>query len=578
MSKRISLLLLLVVAPLGAQQTSGAIDLGPAFAAERRGAYPEAGRLYKEALQQESTNLAALLGLERIAEALSEVDSVLVYVNRALEFNNSQPFVRAIQLRTLGRLGMDEELENAASSWMRQSPGNPDPYREWASALQARGEMSRAEEILEAGVEELGPGRLGEELARVRIQLGRWSDATRFWADEVRDDITRVQAAVLTLSATPGDARNGVVSVLSELGGKDPAQLVAADLLVQWSRPVEGWVLLDRALPNDDRLALGLLRRFVDRTEQVRGRESARARGLALEAIADLTDGALSQGARLDAARAFSEAGDQASAERMLERVAVETGSVSPQQAGAMTGLIRVKAENGEVAEAEERFMEWQNRLRIEDRQALTEALVWGWIKEDSLARARTLLGTDSSITTMAMRGWIALFEGDLKGAGDAFRIAGPRAGTRGDATRRTEVLAIIQRVEQDTVFDLGRGLHQLMIGDTTTAITLLERAAAHLPANEGGAEISLEAGRVAYESIDYGRAEEILSGALTRDASGPAAPAVEMLLARTYMATGRRELAVASIEEVILQHPESAVVPRARRLLDELRGAVPSS
>lgn len=82
----------------------------------------------------------------------------------------------------------------------------------------------------------------------------------------------------------------------------------------------------------------------------------------------------------------------------------------------------------------------------------------------------------------------------------------------------------------------------------------------------------------VAAGIADHRRAEALLLGALAADSSGPAAPAAELRLARVYALTGRRTEAALRLERLILAHPESAVVPQARRLLDQVRGAIPQS
>lgn len=82
----------------------------------------------------------------------------------------------------------------------------------------------------------------------------------------------------------------------------------------------------------------------------------------------------------------------------------------------------------------------------------------------------------------------------------------------------------------------------------------------------------------VAAGIADHRRTEALLLGALAADSSGPAAPAAEFRLARVYALTGRRTEAALRLERLILAHPESAVVPQARRLLDQVRGAIPQS
>jgi hypothetical protein len=60
-------------------------------------------------------------------------------------------------------------------------------------------------------------------------------------------------------------------------------------------------------------------------------------------------------------------------------------------------------------------------------------------------------------------------------------------------------------------------------------------------------------------------------------DAAPAAAPAARFLRARVLAAQGRAAEAQGMLEEIIIDFPDSAVVPAARRFRDALRGAVPS-
>jgi hypothetical protein len=53
-------------------------------------------------------------------------------------------------------------------------------------------------------------------------------------------------------------------------------------------------------------------------------------------------------------------------------------------------------------------------------------------------------------------------------------------------------------------------------------------------------------------------------------------APAAELALAELLMSGHRPGEAVEVLEHLILTYPQSALVPQARRKLDEARGAVP--
>ena len=77
----------------------------------------------------------------------------------------------------------------------------------------------------------------------------------------------------------------------------------------------------------------------------------------------------------------------------------------------------------------------------------------------------------DSSITTLALRGWLALYRGDLLAATEYFRAAGPTAHSREEATRRTIMLALLQNIRRDSLPQLGRALLLLEQGDTSGAM-----------------------------------------------------------------------------------------------------------
>ena len=136
----------------------------------------------------------------------------------------------------------------------------------------------------------------------------------------------------------------------------------------------------------------------------------------------------------------------------------------------------------------------------------------------------------------------------------------------------------MLQRVAGDSAAELGTAIHLLVTGDSAQAITALELAAETLPDDGGGADVVAMAGRVAVEMGDYLRAETLLLRAISRDPGGPSAATAQLGLARVYLGTGRREDAAQRLENVILNYPLSAVVPSARRLLDQITQAIPQT
>src|SRR4029077_1284630 len=140
-------------------------------------------------------------------------------------------------------------------------------------------------------------------------------------------------------------------------------------------------------------------------------------------------------------------------------------------------------------------------RLSADDRASLRLILARGRMVAGELDRAEAELASDSSVETIALRGWIALYRGRLSDAHRLFLAAGPYAGDRRDATERTEMVALLQQVPGDTSPELGRAFLLLAQGDSTRAAEALRLAALRLATGAGGEgrpDLLLLAGRVA--------------------------------------------------------------------------------
>lgn len=552
-------------------------ELNYAFQLERQGNYAAAAREYRRVLADDASAVLALFGLERVLETMDSLPALLPHLELTLAAVPQDRTVRALQLRVLAAVGDGAALDDAAEAWIAADPSAPDPWREWAFAMAQRGDVLRARQVLEQGNERLGGTALLQELAQISVVAGDWIRASRYWHAAVTADPEMAPAAGMALAQAPPTARDGVLDVLLRDPGDAVSKRIGADVLVAWNRPADAWKLLQENLPAARRLAVDALRRFADRARVAGTREHQRVRGLALERAAALLTGLEAQQARIDAARAFADAGERPAAERMLEQIAADSSDAPAAAIAAMATLIAVEADAGRVAAAEERLAAWQSRLAAEDVSALRERIAWAWIRRGELERAERVAAADSALATLAVRGWIALYRGDLAAAAEWFREVGPYTGDRTAATDRTAMLALIQRVARDSVPVLGRALLELAAGDTSRAIGRLREAAATLGPRAGRAEVLVFAGRLALDVGD-GRAATLLEQALAADSAGPSAPAAEFALADLAARSGRTGEAIARLENLILGRPESAVVPQARRLLDQLRGAIPKS
>jgi predicted Zn-dependent protease len=242
---------------------------------------------------------------------------------------------------------------------------------------------------------------------------------------------------------------------------------------------------------------------------------------------------------------------------------------------GAAGALVTVLIGEGKLPEAGRRLADLRPQLTGEEHAALTRSLAAAYLRRGDLDRADSTLGRDSTIDGFALAGRIRLYRGDLAGAVKAFQHAGPYAGERTDATQRTLLLALLQPIEADTLPALGAALLKLEQGDTARAVAELDAVGGELPPAKGGGEVRLLAGRLARARGDAERAERLYRAAVASGAPATA-PAAELALAELLLETDRREDAVAQLEHLILSYPESALVPQARRTLDQARGAVP--
>jgi tetratricopeptide (TPR) repeat protein len=570
----VALALLLAAGTAAAQQAAG--DLTDALALERQGRNQEAAAAFGRALGTDRTNLAALFGLERALRAVGELDQLIPYIDSCLAVAPHLSLAWGMRVRVVGELGRSDDLAATVRSWIAAEPQSPDPYREWAFALAQQGNAGQALDVLHEGQQRLGGSALMQELAQMEGVLGQWTEAAVHWRAAAAAGSDLVLAAGVSLGAVPEADRSAVLRVLLE--PPDPvARRIAADALVGWDRPAEAWTLLDANLPDEPTVAVAMLRRFVDRVRMSNSVDGARVRGYAWERLAVLQRGPAAQASRVEAGRAFADAGDRAGAERMLDQVARDPNAVPATARGVMVTLISVLADAGRAAEAERRLADWGDRIPAEDRADLAERIAWAWVRSGSLEKAEHALGADSSVATAALRGWIALYRGDLAGAGARFREAGPYAGAREEATRRTAAVALIQRVPTPSSTDLGAGFLALEQGDTASAVGAFEHAARRLSPAGGRGDVLAFAGQLAAAVHDR-RAADLLEAALAADSAGPSAPAAEYALAEVLAAAGKVPEALARLEHLILSQPSSAVIPLARRLRDRLRGAVPSS
>jgi len=561
--------LLAMARMLAAQQT----PYDRAFELERRGSYAQAAEGYRKILATRAAELNALLGLERVLHELGRPAELAPAASAALSADARNPVLYGVAVRAWTAANQPDSVVRIVGRWAAVEPGSEAPYREWGFAALAARDRENARAAYRLGREKLRrPEALAGELAQLSTYEGDYPQAITEWLVAVRALPGYRGSALGMLSQVPVDRR---AIVLSELDRRaDPiADRVAGGLAARWNEPLAGY---DRVLK---RLPAGTdgvvpLEEFLEEVRTAPGRDAALARARTLEALADRS---AAQRTRYlaEAARAYADAGEQNAARRMLARLSSDP-RVSPDAAAtAGVTLIGVLIAEGKLEEADSRLGGLKRSLSVEEAERLTHQVARGWLHQGRLDRAEALVAADSSVEGMAIRGRAKLYRGDVGGAIGDLAAAGPFAADRADATERVAVLSLLQVLDADSLPALGAAYLALEQGDSAAAANGFAELAGRLPAERGGGELLLLAGRLRQAQGSIPQAEQLFRKAGAAKGTA-AAPAARLELARVLVRQGKPNDAIAALEQLILEYPGSAVAPQARRLLDSVRGGAP--
>jgi tetratricopeptide (TPR) repeat protein len=557
--------------------------IGQGFELERAGQYQQAANIYFMTLRSDPTNLAALLGLERVLPSLSRLPDLLPAAQRAVAASPKHAALRGVLVRTYVALNEPDSARAVALRWAADQPRDEAPYREWAIALEDARRPEEARQVFMLGRGAVGrPGAFGVELGELLERFGDWEGAAREWTAALADAPTQLPNAASSLAEAPEEQRERIVRAITpgDVAPSPAARRLAAELLLTWGQSQRAWTLFEPTVATPSSDATYALRRFADLASARTTPDARRVRALALTRYAEMIPEPLALRARAEAARAFLAAGDRAGARSVLERVAADSTAPADVQALAQAALVDALIDDGQLAEAGTR-LGTDTRLNGDDRSTLRLKLARARIARGELDLADSALAGDSSVNALAVKGWVALYRGQLRNAQSLFRLAGPYAGDRRDATDRSLMIALLQQVRVDSFPELGAALLTLARGDSLRAVQSLRLVAGRLESGRGGGagQLLLLAGRVAARlGADQQQVALALFDEVVRDGDGAAAPAAELEWARLLERQQKTADAIAHLEHVILSYPSSAVVPEARRELERARGAIPKS
>lgn len=520
---------------------------------EQRGRNRDAVAAYRDALRSPDF-LAALLGMERAFAAMSQSDSLIPIADSVARAHPSETLVQIVRLRVLLYARRPAAATAAFAEWARRSPKQITPYREYARLLLDASNLPAADSVITAGWRLPGGDRaLAVERARVQAARGEWMPAATSWRGVVENGPQRVAEGAFALGEASGMARDDIRAVLSAPPLSAQPRMLLAQLEMMWGSAAAAWSALAPLSANASTIAAW--RDFGERAEAgeawLPARDAWRAVIAATtcepETALRATDDALRGGdavaalAILDGSRCASESASTSRVATALRVRALALAGRAPEATAALASL----------------------SLSDEERRILTTDVAWAWVRSGDTGKARAMMGDALEDDTTGVRGWLALYEGDVATARTALRE------TRTPSSDAVQAQAIIARTRADRAPQLGAAFLALARHDSAGAATLFEAATTELP--DAASVLLATAGEIRAGRGDITAAMALWRRIVADYGGSPDAPRAELALARALLAKGDQAGARAHAEHLILTYASSAFVPQARRLLDTL-------
>ena len=527
---------------------------------ENAGKYREAIPIYREAMRTHPTPIV-VLGLERSYHEIGMSDSLLAPLDTVLTKFPREPLYHVVHLRTYQILRRYDALRAAFERWVRDDPRSPAPYSEYARVLIQLGRPASADSIIQRARTSLGSTRdLQYETAQLRAAMGEWEPSATAWRQALANDPLLASAATYALTPTPSGVRPAIRRILSMDPPERGARRALADLEIAWGEPQAAWEAL-RGLPPDT----GTVAVWEDFGDRAMTEERY---GLARDAFGAAVRARRTPALALKAATASLRAGSPADVFTLVPR---SDWPADPTRAANDYLPLHVEAlaALGRGSEAEALVAKYDKYLTPGQHARMARLLASAWVRSGDLARAQQALrasGADADSSDAA--GLIALYEGRLDVARALLR------GSREQSADMALVLGIVSRVRGDAAPHLGAGFLALARGDSAAATQRFVEAAERHP--EAASAILLAAARVHASRNDTKSAVAVWQRIVEQYGSAPEAAEAELEWARTLRRSGDTAGAIAHLEHLILNAPQSALLPQARRELDLVRGTVP--
>ncbi len=533
-------------------------------------------------LDEHPTSRPGLALLLQVAAQRERVAPFLPRFERAGADEAASEDLKSLWVDAILAAGLADSARSVAAGWAEARPTEAAAYVAWASAEVASGDPEAGAETLRHGRRKLGsPSAFAVELGTLSLQMGDYRAAADEWVrlTQADGDATLLEEAV----GRDDDVRDAFAeAVAAAVRGMPPTATVAAShLMLRFGAPGRAGEL---ARDVEGRLPLPERHEFLARFAEGARASGAHDQGAwAAERLANL----IAEPVRRDRWRAAAadmalQAGDSTRARRAFNQLLRSVARGTDVHRVAARSLFSLSL--SETDRAELMLADFQ-RTYPQPESELVEMrieLARSFIRRNRLSDAERILATGISITPtgdvvpharLALElGHVRLYAGDFVGAiraledatsatdsdvrtrTSAIRLAGALASSdSATATRFGQLLHLIAR--RPTPAELETGLREWESGDTPPEGMAL--AASGLD----------EAGFAA-------QAVALRERLIERHPVAPESPVALLAIARYERALQPLDVAgtspVSRLERLILEYPESAVTPLARRLRTE--------
>lgn len=563
MARPSALVLAFVVAaavPRDARAQEESPEVMRALDLESASKFREAAVLFKHSLDAKPTP-GALLGLERVYAELRISDSLLPTLDTLIARDPSEGLYRSVKLRTLQLLGRQAALRGAFEEWVAAAPRDPSPYREYARVLIQLGQAAAADTIVRRAGDALGSSRQMEyETAQLRAAEGQWEASAQSWRRALVTAPQLAGAAAYALAPTPAASRARIREILFTPPVDAGSRRAAAELSLNWGDATGAWEAL-RVLAPDSAAATA----WTEFGERALAEERY---AVARDALASALRVRRSPDLALEAATAALKAGSPAA---VFTLAPLTMASDSVHAAARYVPLhVAALAALGRGTEAESLVNSFDRWFAPGMRTTMAKMLATAWVRSGDLSRARDALqsaGPDADSSDAA--GWLALYEGRL---GDARVLM---RGVREPGPEFAVALGIVSRTRGDSAPVLGGAFLALARGDSAGAAKRFTDAASEHA--EASPAILLVAARIDAARGAENDALSLWQRIVGAHGGSPEAAESELEWARLLRRRGDRAGAILHLEHLILNAPDSALLPQARRELEQAKGTVPS-